>query len=283
MSFPKKPLELFTYTPEQLTTDQWKEILTSSYCQYLGKKCDKTRKSQPEVSIGTCTVGYMGNPVIICPRQFLQRRQVFLDTIHLLDSHSPGNQLHVIPEMAIPGGSVDYFVVSVQRGDIKDYLALEIQAMDTTGSVWPSRQKVINDEIGLSVEGVERDKGYAINWKMSAKTILIQMHHKVKTLELLGKKLVLVIQDVFFNYITEEFATSSLQKAETAHSAHFHIYEMTEQEGTGTLSIELVSRHSTTTLGIEQMLGLQADATVSEDSLLARLKAKISNRTLLTI
>ncbi len=283
MSFPKKPLELFTYSPEQLTTDQWREILKSSYCQYLGKKCDKTRKSQPDTSIGTCTVGYMGNPVIICPRRFLQRRQVFLDTIHLLEGHAPGNQLHVIPEIALPGGSVDYFVVSVQRGAIKDYLALEIQALDTTGSVWPSRQILINEEIGLPVEGAERDKGYAINWKMSAKTILIQMHHKVKTLELLGKKLVLVLQDVFFNYITQEFASSSLQEAETARSVHFHIYEMTEQEDVGTLSIELVSRLSTTTLGIEQMLGLQADAAVSEESLLTRLSAKISDRTLLTI
>jgi hypothetical protein len=35
-----------------------------------------------------------------------------------------------------------------------------------------------------------------MNWKMTAKTILVQMHHKVETFEHINKKMVLVIQDV---------------------------------------------------------------------------------------
>ncbi len=283
MERPNRPLELFTYTPEQpLSIQQWQEILATSYCPYIGKKCDKTRKSQPEISIGTCSVSYGGKPVIICPHRFLQRRHIFLDTIHLLQNHAPGNQLHVIPEITIPGGSVDYFVVSVQRGDIKDYIALEIQALDTTGTVWPSRQTLINDELGIPVETSARNKGYGINWKMTAKTILVQMHHKVETLELLGKKLVLIIQDVFYDYITQEFSVSVLQDAEAAHSAHFHVYRM-DREETGAFSIELIARHSTTAIGIEQMLGRKRDANLPEDALLARLRSKMSERTLLTI
>jgi len=40
-----------------------------------------------------------------------------------------------------------------------------------------------------------------MNWKMTAKTILMQVHHKVQTFEEINKHLVLVIQDHFMDYI----------------------------------------------------------------------------------
>ncbi|MGH9931853.1 MAG: hypothetical protein ACREA9_21860, partial [Pyrinomonadaceae bacterium] len=43
---------------------------------------------------------------------------------------------------------------------------------------------------------------YGINWKMSAKTILVQMHHKAAAFESIGKKLVLAVQTEFFRYIS---------------------------------------------------------------------------------
>src|SRR5690348_2699114 len=108
--YPKRLLELYTKASEQgLSRHEWLAILQAEHCTYLGRKCTKTRKSQPWVTIGSCTVGFKGAAVIICPVRFLQRRQIFLDTIHLLDRHEPGNQLHVVPEVEIPGGNVDFF------------------------------------------------------------------------------------------------------------------------------------------------------------------------------
>ncbi len=272
----KKALELFTFTPPALRLHEWQHILATNDCRYIDKKCDKTRKSQPEIAIGTCIVGYAGNPVIICPHRFLQHRQIFQDVVPLLDHHQPSNQIHVIPEITLPGGSVDYFIVSVQADTIVDYLALEIQALDTTGSVWFSRQKMIREEIGIPVEIPTNDSSYGINWKMTAKTILIQMHHKVETLELLGKKLVLVIQDVFFNYMQTEFSTQSLQEANRGNSAHFHIYTLNEN-----FVLQLMAQHSTTATGIERMLGRQKAADIPEEVLLQRLQLKMGKNTLL--
>lgn len=287
MAFPKRPLELYTHSVEEgLTTAEWRNLLKAEHCQYLGRRCIKTRKSQPDVTIGTCTVGYGGAPIIICPVRFLQRRQIFLDTIHLLEQHQPGNQLHVVPEVTIPGGSVDFFVVSVYRGEIRDYVAVEIQALDTTGTVWPTRQRLAADVARDPAQGISTaiagEKSYGINWRMTAKTILVQMHHKVTSLELLGKKLVLIIQDTFRDYIMREFQTSSLHDAETADSAHFHAYSVTQTEG-GTLSMDLATRQSTTTIGIEQILGMRQSASIPEAELIARLRARISDATLLQI
>jgi hypothetical protein len=47
-------------------------------------------------------------------------------------------------------------------------------------------------EHGLNVP-VETAKTFGMNWKMTAKTILVQLHHKLETFEHLGKHLVLVI------------------------------------------------------------------------------------------
>ncbi len=78
-------------------------------------------------------------PVVICPFRLLQRRQIFVDSLHLLGMHEPGNELHIIPEVAVPGGSVDYFLVSARLRKVMDFVGIEVQALDTTGTVWPAR------------------------------------------------------------------------------------------------------------------------------------------------
>lgn len=282
MNFPKRPLELYTYPKQEtLEPSDWASIISSQHCQYLDAKCTKIRKSEPDITIGTCTVGYQGNPVIICPHRFLQRRQIFMDTLHLLKEHVPGNQLHIVPEISIPGGNIDYFVVSVQRGEIVDYVAVEIQGLDTTGTVWPTRQTFINEVLNSS-ENVPQGKSYGMNWKMTAKTILVQLHHKVETLELLGKKMVLVIQNVFHHYVTQNFSTSHLREASSDDSTHFHVYTL-EQDSSGFFSLELATRQSTTAKGVEEMLGLRHDSRVSEEELKKKILAKISEKTLLAI
>lgn len=283
MNFPKRPLELFTFSTEcELSQEEWGEILDRQHCNYSNKKCFKTRKSQPDVSIGTCTVGYGGEPIIICPNRFLQNNQIFLDCLHIFTNHQPGNQLHITSEIEVPGGNIDYFLVSVRRNQVQDYVAIEIQALDTTGTIWPSRQQFIRDDIGLPVESVSESKTYGMNWKMTAKTILMQLHHKVATLELFGKKLVLVIQDRFYSYMTQVFDTSVLREANNADPVQIHTYNV-QQENDGTFTLELRSRYSTTTVGIETMLGMRKDVEVSEEKLIAKIQSKLSQETLLRI
>jgi hypothetical protein len=107
--------ELFGRTTADKTTN-WAKLLQQQPCPYLKRKCLKIRKSQSDVAIGTCSVSYssLQAPVLICPYRFLERSQIFVDCLHLLTSHEPGNELHIIPEISIPGGSVDYFLASVK-------------------------------------------------------------------------------------------------------------------------------------------------------------------------
>jgi hypothetical protein len=264
--------------------ENWNQIVREQICPFLGKKCYKVRKSDPKTSIGTCTVFYENPPapIIICPTRFTERQQIFTDSLHLLTNHQPGNELHIVSEVSIPGGSVDYFLVSVSArdGKVQDFVGIEIQALDTTGTVWPERQRFLN-EIGIprSDDAENSDKSYGINWKMTAKTILVQMHHKIATFEHVNKKLVLVLQDKLLEYMSRKFNFAHLRNpAVPADSMHFHAYQIARQPDES-FKLVLQSRLSTDANGIATCLGLQAEARVELKKILEALQAKISPAT----
>jgi len=262
--------------------ENWSQIVREQICPFLGKKCYKVRKSDPETSIGTCTVlyGKPPAPIIICPTRLTERRQIFIDSLHLLTTHQPGNELHIVSEVSIPGGSVDYFLVSARDGKVQDFVGIELQTLDTTGTVWPERQRFLN-EIGIprSDDAENSDKPYGMNWKMTAKTILVQMHHKIDTFEHVNKKLVLVVQDKLLEYMSREFNFAHLRNpAVLGDSMHFHAYQITGQPD-GSFKLIMQSRLSTDANGIATCLGLQAEARVELKQILEALQAKISPAT----
>lgn len=132
-------------------TNDFKSAMERQLCPYTGKICTKMRKSNPETKIGTCSVKYQTQDIIICPFRLLEHNQIFMDCLHLLTLHEPGNELYLIPEVQIPGGNVDYFLVSAKNKKVKDFIGIELQTMDTTGTVWPERQRFL-DECGLEVD-----------------------------------------------------------------------------------------------------------------------------------
>ena len=200
----------------------------SNNVPYLSRTCIKVRKSQPEISIGTCSVihGKANRHMIICPFRLLERKQIFMDCLHLLSLHEPGNQLHIVSEVSVPGGSVDYFLVSVKEEKVIDFVGIELQTMDTTGTVWPARQRFLQ---GVGVEDKREiyatDKRYGMNWKMTAKTILIQLHHKIQTFESINKHLALITQSELMEYLRANFEFDHVRDARRGDSMHFHAYE----------------------------------------------------------
>jgi len=277
-----KIVELFGRSTSQQGVN-WQQVVSEQKCVYLDKTCYKVRKSQANISIGTCTVLYGRNndPIIICPTRLTERRQIFVDCLHLLTNHEPGNELHIVPEISVPGGSVDYFLASVRGGKVKDFVGVELQTLDTTGTVWPERQRLLkalgiprNDDAGDS------EKSFGMNWKMTAKTILVQIHHKIETFESINKKLVLVVQDKLLQYMFREFNVGHLYNpARNGDSMHIHSYRL-ERQPDLSYRLQLDSRLSTDANGVAEFLGLQAEAKVELQEIIKALEAKISPATL---
>ena len=279
-----KVVELFGQSVVKPGVD-WKSVVTAQQCIYTNRKCYKIRKSDPQTSIGSCTVlfGSEQEPVIICPTRLMDRRQIFIDCLHLLTTHEPGNELHIVAEVSIPGGKLDYFLVSAKDNKVKDFVGIELQTLDTVGTVWPERQRLLQ-ELGVprGDDGENSDKPFGMNWKMTAKTILMQMHHKVHTFEHVNKKLVLVVQDRLLNYMNKTFKFDHLRSpASIGDPMHFHAYGMNLQAD-NSFKLAMKSRLSTDGDGIGLCIGLQAEAKIELEKILQTLQAKISPATLFT-
>lgn len=280
-----KIVELFTFRLNDNKLD-WRKIVKRQYCCYSQKRCFKVRKSEPSISIGTCVVEYgkSHEDIIICPHRLLQNNQIFLDCIHLLTLHEPGNEIHIIPEVSIPGGNVDYFLVSTNHHrKIVDFVGIELQTMDTTGTVWPEREMALYEKKIVS-RPPKNVKSFGMNWKMTAKTILLQLHHKIQTFQSINKHLVLVLQNPLLEYIQKEFSFSHISQAPRLGDAmQFHSYSYVKAETDVDAKIKLVKRCSTDSAGIATLLGLNANANVDLEEILAILESKISDSTILTI
>ncbi|HUY88228.1 MAG TPA: NotI family restriction endonuclease [Pirellulales bacterium] len=267
------------------STAPWSRIVAGQQCPFLQRKCLKNRKSEPEITIGTCSVvaGKRGAKIMICPFRLLERRQIFTDCLHLLTLHQPGNELHIVPELSVPGGSVDYCLASVRGGKVVDFTGIELQTLDTTGTVWPERQRFLHKH-GIRVTKAARtsSKPFGLNWKMTAKTILVQLHHKIQTFQHVSKHLVLIAQDCLFAYMRNEFSFGHVEQARLGDPMHFHLYSLEENDQRET-RMQLRERWSTDAGGIAKCLGLQGEANVELEDILLQIEAKISTQTLLSI
>ncbi len=259
------------------------QCLSAQRCPYTGGKCIKTRKSKSSIAIGTCTVEYQDADVVICPYRLLEQNQIFIDCLHLLTLHEPGNQIYRVPEVKIPGGNVDYFLVSARNRKAVDFVGVELQTLDTTGTIWPERQRLLASRgIKVAQRDVSSTRAFGMNWKMTAKTILVQMHHKARTFEAMNKHLVLVLQDPLLEYMKREFEFCHLsdRTAMVGDTVHIHSYRFGDENS---LRLEMGSRLSTDANGIGKCLGLSANPKMELQAIIERLEPKLTDNNRLVL
>ncbi|HSW66364.1 MAG TPA: NotI family restriction endonuclease [Bacillota bacterium] len=274
-------VEFYGYYVKDPTVD-WKKVVENQVDKYTGKRSIKIRKSEATQTIGTTVVRVGKDPrdLIVDPTRFLEAGKVFVDCLHLLKNHEPGNELHLVPEMPIPGGNVDFFLVSARDGKVIDFVGIELQALDTTGSLWSERLLLLK-ELGLNTDTEIEKKNFGINWKMTAKTTLVQLHHKLSTFEHLNKHFVLVLQDHLLNYMEREFDFSAMNEPPRAGDSmqiHAYRHQINEYDTT----IKLSRRLSTDIEGVAKSLGLRAEAKVELEIIVDRLEKRISDFTRFT-
>jgi hypothetical protein len=116
---------------------------------------------------------------------------------------------------------------------------------------------------------------------MTAKTILVQLHHKIETFDHLSKHLVLVLQDHLLSYMQRAFAFNHIKGVRNADSMHFHAYELHREPTAYTLRLK--ERLSTDAAGVAACLGLKLDAKVDLLAILRQIEAKLPQSTRLTV
>ena len=113
---------------------------------------------------------------------------------------------------------------------------------------------------------------------MTAKTTLVQLHHKIQTFEAVNKHLVLVTQDHLLNYLCENFEFDHVGQARQGDSMQFHAYQFRESDEGH--SMHLASRSSTDSEGLAICLGLKAEPKIELDKIIEQIERKVSRETL---
>jgi hypothetical protein len=187
-----------------------------------------------------------------------------------------------VAELNVPGGSIDYCLASVRDGKPRDFVGIELQTMDSTGTVWPERQRFVQEH-GVAVKGADAEspKTFGINWKMTAKTILGQLNHKILTFEHISKRLVLIMQDCLLAYLRESFAFGHIQGVRDGDPMQFHAYEL--QRKKTQYKLILKERISTDAAGVAACLGLQVEPRVDLTAILHQIESKLPKSTLLAV
>lgn len=206
------------------------EALATQICPWhaKGNTCYKVRKSAASISIGTCSLCFQNidQPLLICPARMKDKKRIFIDCLPFISDSIIGSELYLIPEVNTSVGSIDFMLVAADHGRVVDFVALELQTLDTVGSVWNDRQAMLIEQ-GYDVDpGESTSKHAGVNWKMTAKTILAQMVQKAELFDGMGKNLVLICQTPLYEYMEENFDFSKVHdKPRERDVLHFHMYD----------------------------------------------------------
>ena len=255
-----KPTELFGHSYLKVMDDKdIRNSLADQYCPFIQSTCKKPRKSNPEVKIGSCSVGYKGflpiaEPVIICPHR-LKTKSV-LD--HIIAEFSPrswnGKQVEWVEEVGIgPGGSVDWvaFVKSENSNLIEDFLCVEFQTAGTTGTPWEALV-----ELKTNGKLLNKNCKYGINWANEfTKTMLQQVIKKGKIHQEWNREIIFVIQDVAMKYFEKNNDMTHMISGKSGGIIKFCTFSMSWRDAAKEWELTPSGIWSTTIEGAEKMIG----------------------------
>jgi len=255
------PTEYFGYPYTLSQQKKVKDAIANQYCHYLAGTCFKFRKSQPEVKIGVCSLGYTCNflpdpePVIMCPFRF-REKEVFSKIERECYPDSPGNiEFKWVPEVSMGvGGSVDYVLCKFKKdGDLKtlvDFKCIEFQSAGTTGTPWDAL-------VDLKKYGKYRKEKYkfGVNWANEfSKTMMQQAYKKGLIVESWNKDIIFAVQDVCLKYLTKHCDTSGLTDYNKTYPIHFFSFKMVWSDTLNRWTLVFDKKISSKTEGIRRIL-----------------------------
>lgn len=174
-------------------------------CPFIKSRCPKRSTQLPNEPYPVCTLWRRstGEPdpgrdlIFVCPKRFYAVDFLTEVIEHCWPGEKPKNP-RVAPEVKMAGfGNVDFVIADVQDdGEVEQFLSVELQAIDITGSVFPAYQAL------RAGADLERRPTYGLNWDNVYKRYVTQLirkgyfHHHWKS------KIVAVIPEQVYQYIT---------------------------------------------------------------------------------
>ena len=166
-------------------------------CPYIGTTCTKRSTSLSE-PYPICSIFKKDKQICVCPKRFYQVN--FLrDVVHHCWPGEKPKSIKVVREVKMKGfGNVDFVIADIlDSGQVGQFLSVELQAIDITGTVMDAYQAWRNDT------SLDRKKSFGLNWSNVYKRYITQLIRKGYFHHHWGTKIVAVMQDVVYEYIRE--------------------------------------------------------------------------------
>ncbi len=170
-------------------------------CPFIHRRFVKRSTADKENPYPVCTLRKKRTaaPVCVCPKRFYAID--FLQDViaHAWPGPKPSNPRIASEVKMADFGNVDFVIADTPDGqEIGQFLSVELQAIDITGSVRTAYDAIVADEL------LERSPSYGFNWKNVYKRYINQLISKGYYHHHWGTKVVAVIQDEVYNYICND-------------------------------------------------------------------------------
>jgi len=170
-------------------------------CPYSGSKCSKRSTQLSDEPYPICSVNRavagIRQRIAVCPKRFFAADFVS-DVVRECwpGEEKPSNPLVAREVQMKRFGNVDYVIADVgENGAIEQFISVELQAIDITGSVMPA-YRAMRKEAPL-----ETKPTYGLNWDNVYKRYITQLIRKGYFHHHWGTKIVAVMQDVVYDYV----------------------------------------------------------------------------------
>jgi hypothetical protein len=171
-------------------------------CPFLKRTCIKRSTALPGQQYPVCSIRTLREGLVcVCPKRFYA-----VDFLHEVIKHcwpgkKPPANPKFAPEVKMKGfGNVDFVIADISLdGNIQQFLSVELQAIDITGSVMTAYSGL------LKSEDLDRKPTYGLNWDNVYKRFVTQLIRKGYFHHHWGTKIVAVVQDVVYQYICKRF------------------------------------------------------------------------------
>ena len=185
-------------------------------CPFIDSRCVKRSASLGSEPYPVCSirrnVGGEPKQICVCPKRFYSVDFLTDVVQHCWPGDPPGNP-QIAREVKMTGfGNVDFVVADTQPGGaVTEFLSVELQAIDITGSVMPAYRALRADK------HLDRKPTYGLNWANVYKRYITQLIRKGYFHHHWGTKIVAVMQDVVYDYVCDwaDFMRSHDVKAST--------------------------------------------------------------------
>lgn len=196
-------------------------------CPFLNSRCVKTSQ-RIEGPFPVCTIRYGGGAagtnsrlMCVCPKRFYSI-DLMSDIIkYCWPPGPPPANPRIAYEVKMENfGNVDMVVADLDErtGEVREFVSVELQAVDITGSYEPAYQGVLHSKS-------EVDVSYGINWKNVRKRFIFQLIDKGIYHNRWGTRIVAVVQTPLYDRLHEAIRFEELPPDRGGNTIIFMLYD----------------------------------------------------------